>query len=778
MAAAALPESWRQRRRQRPRTRASRAVAAAAVAAAVAAALGRWPLTVPPVAAAAAASCAALPPARLLPVSLERCLQRCRDTVAGDCRRVAVESASGRCALGVGVNGCGPGWVLHSLGAEAVCGFGLGRSSGANATSCAPCAPGKASHPTVGDLEGSWEGSDNQLIVEVDRGGVALLPDGKRGQFVLWHVRANPNYPGAFYMERRSELGLVDGWDYAWLEDDFVNGSVVQRLVLRRFCGAGPGRCSATALSPEGSPFFNGTFVGRRREAEVSGASSGAACAALRDTASAAGGDPCCDAATALVAAQATKASTEADVLATVDAGAAGRWENVQLVGAVWNSGPPYETLRNATPLAVSTSDPLLCAGTANGANASGGVLLAKRGVCNFLQKARTAAALGARAVLITNIEGSSMPEFLRPPAAETGAEPGVPVWMLARDPGDAVHDAVLRATSATAIIGPPQRLTLASGNLGLLCCEPVCHARSLAAGNLDMTVCSSANCSAYTSAPTPAPTASTVAPARLPGTLRPLCAPCPDGLASSESGRAACGACADGSAPGSSGTCEPCPYGYAGIGGQCAACPRGTEPDRQRARCVASTVINPRPPPSPPTAVVHTSAPSLRGEGGSGTAAEVAGSSFDWGAFFGVLACLLVIGACLYCMKRWYSSAQAGGGSGLPDFSAMFGLSSAGGGGGGGDGDETAEEPAPKGGSSAGAAAGNSSGEKAGGSTEKSSAGGSTSGAGSGAAKGAGGGGGASSKPGGSGDASGGNTAGQKVFTMGPLRVSYGKGS
>merc|ERR1719424_837468 len=100
-------------------------------------------------------------------------------------------------------------------------------------------------------------GVDTGELLEVTRGGLATYSKGVSGQFVLYHTRADPRYPGAFFLPHSSIAGQGADWEYAWLED-LADGL---QLTVRRFCGKGPVACTPSS-SPEGSPNYWQTLIG------------------------------------------------------------------------------------------------------------------------------------------------------------------------------------------------------------------------------------------------------------------------------------------------------------------------------------------------------------------------------------------------------------------------------------------------------------------------------------------------------------------------------------
>eukprot|EP00933_Yihiella_yeosuensis_P011871 TRINITY_DN11969_c0_g1_i1.p1 TRINITY_DN11969_c0_g1~~TRINITY_DN11969_c0_g1_i1.p1 ORF type:complete len:718 (+),score=125.04 TRINITY_DN11969_c0_g1_i1:98-2251(+) len=654
--------------------------------------------------------------ARLFESTLDRCLQRCRDDALQSCQNIAYGGTGGsQCALGVLPAGCGTGWTVHNVSKamSQSCGFGKGKPNSGGA--CAACAIGSASHADVGDLVGTWSLKDagtsaNLGKVTIRRGGLAVFSNGDTGQFVLWHPRSDTNYPGAFFIGRvaSSSGGVGSNWDYAWLEDA-SGSSTGPRLVLRSFCGAGPVKCGTTgsSTSPEGSPNFQTSAIGER----LSG--SEAPCETLEGQGVSIPGvsiGPCCE--SAKIAVSASKSQTGGrSFTAAFEVSGVASWDDVKVVNSTWNK-EPFDNLQGAT-LIYDSTDPELCGGgTFKGSSIAGAVVLvAKRGTCQFVEKALKAGVAGVQGVLIVNND-AAIPEYLEPPAGST-LVPAVPAWMLEKKVGTDLITALSGTKGKLNRIGDP--LLSQVGKFQDLCCGQKCKSRASSATSLNVnSICSLVVCNGY-SAPVPSPPQLALPRNRSDDS----CDQCPPGLAAPQQGLASCGACSDGHAPSAnSAACQPCPAGSAGMGGVCKVCNKSKyeEPDAFRRTCMQAAppptsptttpkaTVNPGPPPPPATTqrpFEVTAAPGWGLGQGGGSSAAAAGSgetasSFPVGPVVGVILACILIPASLYGMRWWYTrlaeNGELDGAGGFGDMMRRIGAvrenepQPGGSGGGGGD--------------------------------------------------------------------------------------------
>lgn len=600
-----------------------------------------------PFAVSAACSCGGTAASVVANVSLERCVQRCRDSVGG-CSRAEHFSQGGCCALGVGPEGCGAGWTAATPAADA-CGFGEGKAQLGG--SCASCGAGTASHADLGDLAGIWRLKDSSGSsagsLKVGAGGEAAYSTGVKGQFLLWHPRADAKYSGAFFLQHRAEnAGVEPGWDYAWLEDMVDGSRIAPRLVVRRFCGAAAGGSAKCAppqrSSPEGSSFFEDSFTGER---EAGAAVVGSPCDLLEGQGGNNEPDGCCAAAIATV-----EVLKQAFSMSVYVSSSRTRWDSLPLINATWNGGAVFQ---NAT-LAFSSENAELCEGVAPGL--TGGIAVARRGSCVFAQKSQTAYDAGAKGLVLVNLPSQPMPEFIKNSEGAT-SNPPIPTWMIDAVKGEEVLAALTQGSGATIQVGRWRAFSDAS--LQALCCASSCRARvegaaaeGRAGGINTADVCAAANC--VSAQPTPAP-----ASAVLPRADSTSCAPCPAGLAASVPGRAHCAPCGDGYEASGTG-CSACPTGTAGLGGTCAACGAGFVPDGLRQSCVAAPTLPPTPAPTPkPTcpvcAPINTCPPAQ-------ILIREASSGFNWGALFGSSFLISAVCGLGWLLRKMHASYQETG--------------------------------------------------------------------------------------------------------------------
>mmetsp|Transcript_38240 Transcript_38240/g.89770 ORF Transcript_38240/g.89770 Transcript_38240/m.89770 type:complete len:741 (-) Transcript_38240:57-2279(-) len=505
-----------------------------------------------------------------LNATLQRCLQRCHDAMDG-CERIAFHEESQWCAIGVAAGECsGAGWMDHLVAEASGCSYGRGRPG--PASQCLLCTAGRASHAEVGDLAGVWTLTDGSNAaagkVVISRAGVAeFTPSGARGQFVLWHPRADRHYPGAFLVERPETAGaLPAGWDYAWIDDSNTDAS--PKLVIRRFCSAGPAVCPILT-SPEGSPLFLQSLQGVRDSGPES------PCEAIEGqdlTHPDATEGPCCSAAWQFAAD--VKTWSYADLVVN----GVGSWSRNRLSVARWNEvHVPFSNLQGAA-LTRDANNPLMCSST--GWTTSGNtIVLAERGTCGFDQKALVAAQAGAAALLVINSDGGAWPEELLQGGDTT---PTIPTWLMEREAGLAVRSAMEGSSAYAEFIGIASVLEAEKQRV---CCDFTCKSRVTSASadtfaaNL-ASECANVICTGFI------PTTETLARE----VLTPHngeCQDCPPGLVATQ-GSGSCDECGSGSqAASSSEVCEPCPAGTAGTFGSCTACPTGLEPDADRVACV-----------------------------------------------------------------------------------------------------------------------------------------------------------------------------------------------
>lgn len=599
-------------------------------------------------------NCNNFPPARLLNISLERCLQRCRDDVTGSCQWIAWRASlegvldGRRCAIAVNVQGCGPGWTVHSVPSTiSTCTYGYGQA--VFGALCSQCSPGKASHADVGDLFGTWdmeiEGIEKRGLIVITPSGHTYVQDpalgGLVGQFQLWHARADMQYPGAFFFEHHLKdntttapvsTGTWQGWDYAWLEDD----STGLRLVLRRFCGYRHPVCQSARLSPEGSPFFLGSQIGHKRDSESVGVCPFLAAASLDEV-----GKGCCDAAIAVKMAQ-----DDAHIVATIEGGTSGlpltKWENVPLVSSTWNMAPPYTSLRDST-LMVNSADPGLC----DEAKAKQAVVqrapvvfFAWRGNCTFLKKAQVAKAAGASGVMIVNT-ADGMPELITPPVGEERTNPEIPLWLLTNPQGTPIlynvqmKGGILRGVGKRIMLNPAS-----DANLGRLCCLPSCRARAERGltqglnGGLDIpSACAAVVCTKYVEPPPPPPKPQVQV---LPAAMRPACMVCPEGTVAEGTGYASCNTCAD-----------------------------SLVPNAARTSCISSATTTENPfVQMPPMWQTPTSLEDVAPTQSTSSDPFAHDANFNWAAFFGILCCVLIFCSIGYFLKRLMQGSQSSGSS------------------------------------------------------------------------------------------------------------------
>lgn len=579
---------------------------------------------------AVAINCSDLSPARFINATLDRCLQRCRDDASSSCLWVGFNELSQQCAIGVNKDGCnGAGWALHSVPpSSSICKYGLGRAVGSTTATatCDLCPAGTASHANVGDLADTWDlylddSDSRQGVLTVTSSGQASFDDPDLGvlvgQFVLWNTRPDMNYPGAFFIEYHRKSTPSAGpqaWDYAWLEDT-INGG---RLIIRRFCNSNGGDCSASQISPEGSPFFQFTEVGFRSSGRNSSAAS---CNLLEDfsidhVVSAA----CCDAATMVA-----RSLNDAKFVGTFDAGPAGRWQSLPMAPAVWNAKPPYYTLQNVS-LLVNRIDLTLCdkqSAKKIMANQNGSfALFARRGHCSFLMKAEVAVEAGAVALIVANSYEFQMPDYLIGPAdqGQDGVNPLIPVWMLSATSGDEVLAALQSLPDGNVTLNGVGKSTILSrDDVGLrrLCCWSSCRTsieqastRNDSRGRDILSVCEALNCSAYAQLPPPARHV-----VSLPGANRPVCVICPEGSVAEVLGLANCKPCAD-----------------------------HFVPNDAKTECISPVVPTPTATSAP--VLTSTAAQALTSDKGMD-------STFDWTAFFGIICCVLVVCMSCYFLRR-----------------------------------------------------------------------------------------------------------------------------
>lgn len=480
---------------------------------------------------------------------------------------------------------------------------------------------GTASHAEVGDLYGTWSltaadsGADAGFL-EVTRGGLATYSTGEQGQFVLFHTRSDPRYPGAFFLEHQGvavTAGRGAGWEYAWLEDN-VKSSVAPystgtRLTVRRFCGQGPAVCQQKS-SPEGSPLFVGTFHGIKTSNTVSEEKAEKDCLLLEGVDGA--NESCC------LAAAAIESQQSDNYLASVTVQSS-RWEAVQLISADWNSGgdaaaqqawyQKLQQLKGARIAPLLDSYDLLCPGDGSGVDLSSlnqAVAIARRGVCPFSQKALVAQQAGAVALLVVNGNGTMLPELK---LVGNNQAPSIPTWKMSKAVGEEIIDALKSGQGTLVSLGRSTDTTDTS-SLKDLCCEAACRTRVASAlgagrpGVPDMPgVCALATCVA------PQVSSAIVLPS-----ASGSCSPCDSKMAATVQGLASCSLCGDGTRAAAGGaSCEPCPAGKAGTGGKCLDCGPGLEPDDLRRHCAA-------PPPTPAPAPAPTCPPAPATGGTSNT--------------------------------------------------------------------------------------------------------------------------------------------------------------
>ncbi|CAE8600488.1 unnamed protein product, partial [Polarella glacialis] len=637
-----------------------------------------------------------VPGARLFNATLKRCLQRCRDDALGLCSRVAYGGPGGSdCALGVGLTGCdSSSWTLHSV-AEASSSCGFGRGSVGSGGSCAPCPRGSASHADPGDLVGPWqlkdEGGNLLGRLEVARGGVASFPSGDRGQFVLWHSRADPNYPGAFFVDHLSNSsgGFPSSWDYAWLEDlpnpSIYNSSGGPRLVIRRFCGAGPLQCGSTSsgTSPEGSPYFIRTVFGFRESGRE------LPCQLLEGEGLAPLGEPtglCCTGAGKGVS---MNTQTSVGFTASFQVPSIGRWDYIRLINATWNN-EPFNGLSGAT-LLVDPNDKEMCSGAGNfGSSGSGStgpvVLFAMRGNCSFTQKALAAALVGASALIIANIDGSVAPDYLTIPDGSS-VTPVIPAWMIEASVGSDLLAALTLGTGRTGVVermGTPQISN--DSSLQELCCVSTCRSRvvgAAAAGRVSLDVsqvCAQVTCAGLT-ASSSSPAAQMLLPRQQSTTAGGVCETCSAGLAAPQLGLAACGLCSGGQMASSDGsTCKPCPPGTAGDDGYCGFCKSPMAPDVLGRSCVQVSATTTAPlvvttaalaqnvklpctqSPSPAPTWGLGSSPSSGGSSGSAATKTNTADEFPWGTVAAVVGSLVALCFGGGALRWWYQRLDSRG--------------------------------------------------------------------------------------------------------------------
>lgn len=583
----------------------------------------------------------------ILNASLARCLQRCRDSVVG-CERIAYNNVANQCAINVGQAGCGAGWTLHTPTAS--CGFGRGKVTGI----CTNCPKGTASHALVGDLAGRWDlktvdgSAAGQL--QVSSGGLATYSDGIQGQFILFHSRADPNYPGAFFLEQSSNTpgalqsfaGSGLGWEYAWVEDN--NGTT--QLVVRRFCGLGPGPC-AQQMSPEGSPYFADTLLG------TSIVDSGATLPCPLLDGSAPGGitGSCCNAI--------------GQISGTVDDHYSGSfsvgsqvWQDVTLITAQWNSAISPAAMKALQNSAIAVPGSELCQNDAVSVSLNNAVVFVLRGTCEFAEKASKAQQAGALAVIVVNDDRPLPPDLKRETFPQ---DPSIPTWMIDKPTGSAISSA-FAASSSGSVTFLGKSSSANSVALRGVCCESACLSRGFAAkdraGVPDVAAaCAVVDCTGY------APQATT------PATSLPqssdICEACESGLASTIEGRASCGPCFSGGTSDQGGTqCAPCAVGRAGTRGTCLQCPAGKAADSLKVSCITTPTPAPTPPPptAPPPTPPPTPPPEYAGPDRykpSDASAVSAGDDggVPWGIIILILVLLLVCCGCCMFGYHMYSS-------------------------------------------------------------------------------------------------------------------------
>lgn len=611
--------------------------------------------------AACDSSCAnaTLGPASLFTAVLDRCRQRCRDSI-GTCQQIAYHANSSCCAINVDAATCGAGWTAEARDST-FCGYGKGRPS--QLASCTLCAAGTASHADVGDLAGVWSVTDPATgisgTLQVTSSGSARYGSGTVGQFVLLHPRHDENYPGAYFLQYgTSAASASPGWDYAWLEDD----TEPPTLLIRQFCGLGPGQC-ASSTSPEGSPFFIRTLRGTLQVAAVAEAD----CMLLEGTGLPTGSSAlgaCCDAATE---------TQNLDNVTTVYIPGVGLWQEKVVRDAAWNQGV-LTHFTNAS-LWYDASNNLFCDSLRANAlsdSSPGGapvIAVADRGTCAFAKKAQIAHEAGAVGVFVINT-GNELPANLPRPENSNNLPTPVPLWLIDRSTGDEIKAGLTQvpAYSASARVGYPDSL---AGAFTEICCVASCRSRVEGAvtagrgGGINLTaICSTLECSAPTTA---APSGVVSLPH-----ASSSCVACPNGFISGAAGRASCALCGDGeTAASNKQACEPCAANSAGTGGTCSACSSGQAPDALRRQCITAVVVPtpaPTPPPTPcptPAPVVPTPYPAPTPEpvftGGGGTVSTDSGG-FNWGTFFGVIICIFCLAVIGWVLRRFYLSFQQTG--------------------------------------------------------------------------------------------------------------------
>lgn len=647
----------------------------------------------------ASPACGLIEGASLLSSSLARCHQRCRDSVVG-CQRIAYSSNESRCAISVGLHDCEDDWTLES--SDSSCVYGRGIQSGTS--TCATCSAGSASHAHVGDLRGLWgltlNGTDAGLL-EVTSGGVATYSSGITGQFILYHARADPRYPGAFYLPHSSgaAAGHGDDWEYAWLEDNADTGEV--QLTVRRFCGKGPVACPQKT-SPEGSPHFWQTLIGKLK----TGADIG--CPALDATVQNIGTfskGPCC------LAVEGVTGRLDDDNTASFTIGGI-TWADAALVEAKWNAAITLSALQalQGARLVVHSQDQELCNDVGSGVFANvPTVVIAKRGTCEFAQKATKGQQAGAIAVIIANTPGSSLPQKLLRTTFPT--DPSIPTWMVNSTVGP---DLIANVWGTDGLLVALGRQSSASAtDLMEMCCQDSCVARVVKAAGAGLKVpeivgtCARVDCSAYVppgSVGTPLPHAGNA------------CSTCGTGLASVVEGLANCAPCGDGDTA-DAGKCTACPAGRAGTKGQCAVCPQGKTAATSRTQCLTATAARPAPTPAPTPQPTPTAAPTPKpkysfSDTNDATEVEVE-SSFPWGPIVGAVVCLLGICGLLFMGNKFYQhhgDSFEGAGGGMAGIAAVFGAPQ---GGAGSEKEDKAEKGEGEEGKSKGGGGGESSDKK-----------------------------------------------------------------
>jgi len=610
-------------------------------------------------------------------ISLERCVQRCRDAMAS-CNSVAYDASASTCAIGVqDASQCtGGSWSIHST-PTADCSYGYGRAS--TAVPCGVCPPGSASHAFAGDLTGIWllMDSSNQDAgrLDIDSVGFATFTramySGTTERFRLWHARSDPNYPGAFYAETAS------GWDYAWTEDA---GSALgalggPRLQIRRFCSAGPYSCANAAspagLSPEGSILFETSFTGRRTSGYEAPCSflEGSAFVPAYASGTATPGS-CCAAVENIENGQNAANAESAQI--TIDGTLL---TTLPMVGAIWNPLSYVSSLRNLQLKAFQNgTESTLCGEVDSAWRISAGsnfVMFAMRGGCGFNVKADNAAAAGASALFIGN-NGNEMPGYLELPSGFSGVAPTLPTWLIDQSSATSLEDALLPSVGSLKVvemlaIGLP---TVAStANLQEMCCSSSCKARAELAQtvglgqDLDVArVCALVDCNGYTAA---TPSFFSLIPGG--GQYGSPCGFCPAGSVAETKGLASCATCGVGQMPSFNGaSCISCPSGKISLGRECTQCPSGSVPDATKGVCVTDTRAPPTPIPTSRATSGVTYRQDFSGIGGSsasgGEGVYVQESDFPWGTLIAIFFVLCSCGCICGLGFRWYQTADIDG--------------------------------------------------------------------------------------------------------------------